>query len=382
MLKIRAGEWDTQTRDELFPHQDRGVSEIIIHENYYKGGLFNDIALLLLREPVELSEIVNTACLPPQDHNFDGTRCFASGWGKDVWGKEGKYQVILKKIDLPIVPRQPCQEKLRRTRLGQHFNLHSSFVCAGKRRFFWWFLEILFVTITFFHCYQVVNQAKIRAKVWLIKKYQMNDIYNHVSIINFVSLIFSLFLFSGDGGSPLVRKRNTKNMNFDSFFDFGRESVAIDQNCQKSPFSVQTSSVFKESPNSQQIPTKSSYSLRRYGHLSGSISLKVIDYSLHLIGGWKFCWARQFREGLPSGSSGLVNFQMLSKFPKFNLQDVHCEKSIFHVQCSHSGPEPLFGWWGMQNQILIDCNSFGPTSVRPSSTASTYLKVLYSPFSI
>lgn len=132
VLKIRAGEWDTQTRDELFPHQDRAVSEIIIHENYYKGGLFNDVALLLLREPVELSEIVNTACLPPQDYNFDGSRCFASGWGKDVWGKEGKYQVILKKIDLPMVPRQPCQVVLRTTRLGNHFNLHSSFVCAGK----------------------------------------------------------------------------------------------------------------------------------------------------------------------------------------------------------------------------------------------------------
>lgn len=102
MLKIRAGEWDTQTRDELFPHQDRAVSEIIIHQDYYKGGLFNDVALLLLHEPVELSEIINTACLPPQDYNFDGSRCFASGWGKDVWGKEGKYQVILKKIDLPM----------------------------------------------------------------------------------------------------------------------------------------------------------------------------------------------------------------------------------------------------------------------------------------
>lgn len=101
-LKIRAGEWDTQTRDELFPHQDRSVSEMIIHENYYKGGLFNDVALMLLSEPVELSEIVNTACLPPQDYSFDGSRCFASGWGKDVWGKEGKYQVILKKIDLPM----------------------------------------------------------------------------------------------------------------------------------------------------------------------------------------------------------------------------------------------------------------------------------------
>lgn len=135
-LKIRAGEWDTQTRDELFPHQDRLVSEIIIHEDYYKGGLFNDIALLILQDPVELSEIINTACLPPQDYIFDGSRCFASGWGKDQWGKEGKYQVILKKVDLPIIPRIPCVERLRNTRLGHHFNLHSSFICAGNLPYF------------------------------------------------------------------------------------------------------------------------------------------------------------------------------------------------------------------------------------------------------
>lgn len=73
-MKIRAGEWDTQTHDELFAHQDRIVDEIIIHENYYKGGLFNDIALLILKEPVDLSETVNTVCLPPQDYNFDGNR--------------------------------------------------------------------------------------------------------------------------------------------------------------------------------------------------------------------------------------------------------------------------------------------------------------------
>lgn len=130
-LKVRAGEWDTQTRDEFFPHQDRYISEIIIHENYYKGGLFNDIALVILEEPVTLNEIVGTVCLPPQDYNFDGNRCLASGWGKDLWGKDGKYQVILKKIDLPIIPRTPCVERLRHTRLGHRFNLHASFICAG-----------------------------------------------------------------------------------------------------------------------------------------------------------------------------------------------------------------------------------------------------------
>lgn len=131
MLRIRAGEWDTQTTDELFPHQDRNVAEIVVHEQYYSGGLFNDVALLYLTQPVELKENVNTICLPPANHNFDHSRCFASGWGKDLFSKEGKYQVILKKVELPIMPRPQCLDKLRTTRLGTHFKLHESFVCAG-----------------------------------------------------------------------------------------------------------------------------------------------------------------------------------------------------------------------------------------------------------
>ena len=134
LLKIRAGEWDTQTTDEIFPHQDRDVTEVIIHEAYYKGGLHNDVALLILTTPVELVENVNTACLPPQGFNFDGARCFASGWGKNLWSKEGKYQVILKKIDLPIIPYAPCLEALRKTRLGGRFKLHESFICAGGEK--------------------------------------------------------------------------------------------------------------------------------------------------------------------------------------------------------------------------------------------------------
>ena len=39
--------------------------------------------------------------------------------------------MIMKKVPLPMVPFQSCQESLRRTRLGQRFTLHNSFVCAG-----------------------------------------------------------------------------------------------------------------------------------------------------------------------------------------------------------------------------------------------------------
>lgn len=47
-------------------------------------------------------------------------------------GKGGAYQNILKKIDLPIVPRGSCLDLLRLTKqLGPTFKLHQSFMCAG-----------------------------------------------------------------------------------------------------------------------------------------------------------------------------------------------------------------------------------------------------------
>lgn len=130
-LKARFGEWDTQTTDELFPHQDRYVSEVVIHENYYAGALFNDVALLILAEPVKFADNIDIICLPEQDEVVIDDSCWASGWGKDVFGKEGQYQVILKRVELPMVPRDRCQDELRKTRLGPRFRLHESFVCAG-----------------------------------------------------------------------------------------------------------------------------------------------------------------------------------------------------------------------------------------------------------
>lgn len=132
--KIRAGEWDIQTTKELYPHQERYVKTIVSHKDYYAGALFNDIAVIILESPLQLAENVNTLCLPPQDMEIpSGTRCYASGWGTNVDDKT-KYQMILKKVDLPIIERDPCQTQLRTTRLGKHFILDKSFVCAGGEK--------------------------------------------------------------------------------------------------------------------------------------------------------------------------------------------------------------------------------------------------------
>lgn len=133
-LRVRAGEWDTQTKNEIFPHQDRNVQNIVVHERFHSGALYNDTAVLILSQPVEIAENVDVVCLPERGEVFDGSRCFASGWGKDVFGKEGHYQVILKKIDVPIVPHDACQNTLRQTRLGKYFTLDRSFICAGGEK--------------------------------------------------------------------------------------------------------------------------------------------------------------------------------------------------------------------------------------------------------
>uniref|UniRef100_A0A1Y9HAQ2 Phenoloxidase-activating factor 2 n=1 Tax=Anopheles farauti TaxID=69004 RepID=A0A1Y9HAQ2_9DIPT len=133
-LKVRLGEWDTQNRKEIYDHQDRYVVEIATHGEFNRVELTYDVALLFLDRPVELMDTVNTICLPPADHNFDFSRCFASGWGKDVLGPLGAYQTIQKKIELSVVSRERCEMALRKTHLGYRFQLPSSFICAGGEK--------------------------------------------------------------------------------------------------------------------------------------------------------------------------------------------------------------------------------------------------------
>ncbi|KAJ8983011.1 hypothetical protein NQ317_014308 [Molorchus minor] len=130
-VRVRVGEWDTQTTRERLPYQERDVVNVIIHPEFHPKTVYNDFALLILDRPVDQAENVGTICLPRQSEIINSANCFVSGWGKNVFGKAGSYQVILKKITLPIVPVRQCQDKLRKTRLGEHFNLHSSFICAG-----------------------------------------------------------------------------------------------------------------------------------------------------------------------------------------------------------------------------------------------------------
>lgn len=129
-ITVRAGEWDTRTESETLPYQEQQVKEIIIQPNYNSAVQFNDIGLLVLEQPFKGDENVQLICLPPQGATFSDNNCIATGWGKANFLSD-TYQVILKKVELPMVSHSECQAALRRTRLGKNYRLHNSFTCAG-----------------------------------------------------------------------------------------------------------------------------------------------------------------------------------------------------------------------------------------------------------
>ncbi|XP_070507576.1 transmembrane protease serine 9-like [Chironomus tepperi] len=131
ILIAHVGEWDTQRTDELYPHVDHEVEESVIHENFNKTDLKNNVALLFLKNDIEFNEKINAVCLPEQNQNFDGKRCLVSGWGKDKLEDEGQYSSVLKKIEVPIVPIDKCQENLKTLSPDSEFSLHDGLMCAG-----------------------------------------------------------------------------------------------------------------------------------------------------------------------------------------------------------------------------------------------------------
>ncbi|EGI69196.1 Transmembrane protease, serine 6 [Acromyrmex echinatior] len=126
------GQWNIGNNIQPLPIQEVKIVAIAIHPSYYNDGLFHDVAILVLEKPITYSANVLPICLPEQGKVFlAGTRCYGLGWGSNSFGPEGQYQAELRKVNLPIINQEDCQTRLRSTKLGQYFQLHGSFICAG-----------------------------------------------------------------------------------------------------------------------------------------------------------------------------------------------------------------------------------------------------------
>jgi len=83
-MVIRAGECDLSTDKEIFDHQDRRVSKIVVHPDYYAEGLHNDVALIFTENSFTLQDNINIICLPLKNETYIPLLCYASGWDESV----------------------------------------------------------------------------------------------------------------------------------------------------------------------------------------------------------------------------------------------------------------------------------------------------------
>ena len=132
---VRAADWNIRSDTESYPYQQSNVESIVIHEDYHRDSLWNDMALLFLETPFIISTNVNLICLPSQDQSFDNSRCIVTGWRKIGTGNTGKFQGVINHFEVPIVSHRQCQESLHATEmLHPNYRLHESFICAGGER--------------------------------------------------------------------------------------------------------------------------------------------------------------------------------------------------------------------------------------------------------
>ncbi|XP_041771838.1 coagulation factor IX-like isoform X1 [Anopheles merus] len=130
---VYAGDWDRRHTQERLPHQERTVSRVLVHPNYYSGALFNDLALLFFSEPFnDTVANVEPVCLnsPSGTDYIPPDNCFVTGWGGSPKGNRA--QSIQQYSKLQLVERHRCETQLRSLpTLGSKFKLHQSFVCAA-----------------------------------------------------------------------------------------------------------------------------------------------------------------------------------------------------------------------------------------------------------
>ncbi|CAL8362160.1 unnamed protein product [Lota lota] len=112
-------------RDQSSPDvQLRGVDQIIINNQYNRLTKQADIAMMHLETPVNLTNVVQPACLPEGGEDPPaGRKCFIAGWGHDA--EQGSPVDVLKEAQVPLVDRKQCQQQL------PEYNITSSMLCAG-----------------------------------------------------------------------------------------------------------------------------------------------------------------------------------------------------------------------------------------------------------
>ncbi|XP_068216418.1 trypsin-1-like [Palaemon carinicauda] len=124
---VRLGEHDFSVNDEHY--LDRRVAKFVVHPDFNRRTLIDDIALIEFTLALPLDEFMQAICLPPPPppgagHNvYEGKEVTVAGWGASSY--MGKQTPLLKKVTVPVWSLEEC----RRSYTEKGLFLRA--ICAG-----------------------------------------------------------------------------------------------------------------------------------------------------------------------------------------------------------------------------------------------------------
>ncbi|ROT77360.1 putative trypsin-1 [Penaeus vannamei] len=122
-LTIRLAEHRLSTSSETSV-VSRSVSQIIEHPDYQPGNEINDIALIKLSSPVQVSDTVLPVCMPPPNPTYAGKTATVTGWGTTSSG--GSSSDTLREVDVTVVSNTACQSN------SYGSAIKDTMLCAGS----------------------------------------------------------------------------------------------------------------------------------------------------------------------------------------------------------------------------------------------------------
>ncbi|XP_076466712.1 trypsin-3-like [Babylonia areolata] len=104
----------------------RTAAKVTTHASYRSSPSANDIALIRLSKPLDLSgPNVKAACLPTSGDRVAGRMCTVTGWGKTSASEQNDGDVYLREVDLPVISNALCNYYLGDSEVT------STQLCAG-----------------------------------------------------------------------------------------------------------------------------------------------------------------------------------------------------------------------------------------------------------
>ncbi|NWI67492.1 PRS55 protease, partial [Todus mexicanus] len=108
--------------DLSLPLEEYEPERLIVHENFDRLSMKNDIALILLRSPIEFNNEKIPICLPFVYEVNTWQHCWVTGWGIKSAAARVPASHMLQKMRMKLISREQCLERI--------LELEENMMCA------------------------------------------------------------------------------------------------------------------------------------------------------------------------------------------------------------------------------------------------------------